>query len=130
MHSLKICKQYLNAINERKLDVIMELFKPDGIVSSPLCGTMSVRAFHERLFEKQPKTITRIQNIFATVNSVSGLALHFSHTWLLDNGKSIEIDGIDIFEFTPDGTRFAKLTIVFDPTALRTHLNDSQLALV
>lgn len=119
LQQLKLCKQYLSAISERDMEQILSLFQPGALVSSPLSGTTDVEAFHRRLFQDIDRSIPRIKHIFATVNDLSAVALHFSHTWILKNGEVVEFDGINIFEVTEDGSRFSKLTIMYDSAPLR-----------
>ena len=127
MHSLKLCQQYFVAVNERNLERIGALFAPDATVLSPIIsGALNVRDFHQRLFEDMQHTLTKIKTVFGSVNSVASIALHFSHTWTLADGKVVNFDGVNIFELTPDGTRFTKLTIICDTTSVRPHLAESQ----
>jgi hypothetical protein len=127
MHSLKLCQKYLAAVNERNLDQIASFFAPGATVISPIITeAMNAWEFHTRLFEDMQHTVTKTKAVFASVNSVSSIALYFSHTWILNNGTSLNFDGVNIFDLTPDGTQFTKLTIICDTAAIRPHLAEMQ----
>jgi ketosteroid isomerase-like protein len=128
MHSLKLCKQYLSFVNNGDLAGVLSLFTPNAVVVSPLSGTMAIEPFHQKLFADVKQSRTSVKNIFATVNDVSSVALHFAHAWLLANGGLFEFEGINVFELSEDGRKFSKLTIIYDSAPLRHRLGEEAVA--
>jgi amino acid permease len=119
MHALKLCKQYLAYFNNGDLTGVLSLFASNAAVTSPLSGTLGVEEFHQKLFANVKQSRTSIKDIFATVNDISAIALHFSHTWLMANGNQFEFEGVNVFELNENGKLFSKLTLIYDSAPLR-----------
>jgi hypothetical protein len=128
MHSLKLCKQYLNAVLANDLAEALSLFVAGAQVVAPLSGNTSAEAFHQKLFNDVRTSNIRIKNIFGAVNSMSSVALHFSHSWELEDGGSLDFEGINVFDLSEDGTKFTKLTILYDSAPIRQRLSESRHA--
>jgi len=116
MEYLRLCKQYLAAINASSLPLVLSLFEsPDVTVRSPLYGQMPAGAYYRMLFADTRHAIIRIRHVYEALADAPSIALHFSYTWINSNGHTVEFDGVDVFELTADHTRFTKLTIIYDP---------------
>jgi SnoaL-like domain len=124
MQAIALCKQYQSCVANGDLSGVLSLFTADALVVAPLDGTMGVEEFHRQFFARVRRSRTRVLNIFSTVDDLSAVALHFSHSWLLANGGSIDFEGVNIFELDAASRRFAKLAILYDSTPLRRHLTE------
>src|SRR4051794_28322617 len=100
MHSLKICKQYLSFVDNGDLPGVLSLFTSNAVVVSPMSGTTTIASFHQKFFADVKQSRTNIKNIFATVNDVSSVALHLTHTLLLANGTLLEFEGVNVFNMS------------------------------
>lgn len=125
MTTEQLCTQYLDALNAGDLDQVLSLFAPDGVIVSPLYGTMAVEAFYRDLFADTNRSVTTLLNIFDKAKSATAVALHFRYSWTLKSGKVVEFECVDVFELTPDRSKFAKLTIIYDTAPLRADFNES-----
>lgn len=117
MEYLTLCKQYLKAINAGSVPLALSLFEsPEAIVRSPTYGQMTAGKYYRILFSDTRDAIIRIKHVYEALSDAPSIALHFSYTCITSNGHTVEFDGVDVFELTPDHTRFTKLTIIYDPT--------------
>ncbi len=124
-----LCQQYLAALNAASLEKVLSLFAADAIVSSPLYGEMPVRRFYQDLFADTAQSQTKLLNIFDSSDNKAVVALHFNYTWTLQSGKIVDFECVDVFELAQDGTRFTKLTIIYDTHLIRdTHAHSQQLS--
>ncbi|RJF95362.1 nuclear transport factor 2 family protein [Noviherbaspirillum saxi] len=115
MEYLTLCRRYLAAINARSLPAVLSLFAtPDTVVRSPLYGQMTVDAYYRILFADTRRSIIRIRHVFKALTDTPSIALHFNYTWIMKNGRTVEFDGVDVFELTDDHSKFTRLTIIYD----------------
>ena len=122
----KLCKEYLQALNEGNLNNVLNLFTSDGVVVSPLYGEMSATQFYTDLFKDTNQSDTMLRNIFTTSMDETSVALHFQYKWTLKNEKIVEFECVDVFEITEDKTQFKKLKIIYDTAPLREDFNKSK----
>lgn len=127
MGAENLCKAYLAALNEGDLGKVLSLFTPDGVVVSPLYGTVAVEPFYRGLFADTSRSLTRLQHVFEAREG-NAVALHFHYTWTLKSGKVVEFECVDVFELAPARDRFAKLTIIYDTAPLRVDFEASHAA--
>ena len=124
--SKKLCKQYLDALNEGNLERILSLFDPDAVVVSPLYGEILATTFYTDLFADTNRSETKLLNIFDSVSGNSSVALHFHYSWTLKNGKVVDFECVDIIEIKPDTKKIIKLKIIYDTAPLRADFNESK----
>lgn len=128
MHSIELCRRYQDALAQKDLSAVIELFTPDATVQAPITGTMGIEAFHTHLFTGSSLAIARLKHVFEGIGTPEKTALQFTYTWVFSDGSVEVMDGVSIFEIADgDNTKFKSLTIVYDPTNLRRHLNDGQI---
>ena len=87
----KLCKEYLQALNDGNLNNILNLFTTDGVVISPLYGEMSANKFYTDLFKDTNQSDTRLLNIFISSMDDTSAALHFQYKWTLKRQKNSRI---------------------------------------
>lgn len=114
-----LCKTYLDALNRADLDAVRALFAPGAQIVSPLYGTRPAHDFYADLFADTAASQTTLLNIFDQSASGRSVALHFRYVWTLSTGKVVTFDCVDVFDLTPDGQRFAGMTILYDTAPLR-----------
>lgn len=122
----KLCKEYLQALNDGNLNNILNLFTTDGVVISPLYGEMSANKFYTDLFKDTNQSDTRLLNIFISSMDDTSAALHFQYKWTLKSRKIVEFECVDVFEITEDKKQFKKLKIIYDTAPIRDDFNESK----
>lgn len=130
MYGFELCRKYQEAINRGDLEQTMALFTEEAIVNAPLTGQSTALKFHEWLLGTTRETITRLRRVFQSLDNSGALAMQLHYTWVLSNGKTLEFDGMMIFEFSEDQMSICKLTIIYDTAPIRTHVSQSALAAV
>ena len=123
----KLCKEYLQALNEGNLNNVLNLFTSDGVVISPLYGEMSAKQFYTDLFKDTNQSDTKLRNIFISNMDETSVALHFQYKWTLKSGKIVEFECVDVFEITEDKTQFKRLKIIYDTSPLREDFNEIKI---
>lgn len=120
-----ICNKYLSALNEGDVDKVLGLFTENASVVSPLYGTMLARDFYRELLSDTSNSKTTLLNIFEKTERNSSIALHFHYEWTLKSGKVVEFECVDVFNLSPCGEKFKKLTIIYDTFPLRDDFNET-----
>jgi len=105
------------------LDAVFELFDQNAIVVFLLYGEVNAKVSYTALFEDTNRSDTKLIEIFFSSNKDTSIALHFKYQWTLKSKMVVEFDCVDIFELTPDKTRFIKLTIIYDTSPFRNEFN-------
>ena len=123
----KLCREYLQALNEGNLNNVLNLFTSDGVVISPLYGEMSAKQFYTDLFKDTNQSDTKLRNIFISNMDETSVALHFQYKWTLKSGKIVEFECVDVFEITEDKTQFKRLKIIYDTSPLREDFNEIKI---
>ncbi|MGC8492697.1 MAG: nuclear transport factor 2 family protein [Syntrophobacteraceae bacterium] len=124
MNPVELCNQYLSALNAGDLQKVLSLFDSKAMVVSPLYGLVEAQRFYRELFEDTNRSKTTLQHVFEAENTPS-VALHFHYSWTLKSGKVVDFECVDVIELTPDGKKFAKLTIIYDTAPLRADFAES-----
>jgi ketosteroid isomerase-like protein len=108
-----VIKLYLQALENGSYDDIVSLFAEDGMVISPLYGTVKAFDFYRDLFKDTAKSKITLLDIFTSKSSEYVGAAHFRYEWTLKNGDIVSFECVDIFEFSEDG-KIKKLKIIYD----------------
>lgn len=116
MHSLELCKIYLAALSRGDLAGVLALFAPDATVSSPVYGSLDAKSYYERLIADtdSERTISRLLNVFEALKERPSIGLHFHYTWVRKNGRTVEFEGFNIYDMTPDRRKFIHVNIIYD----------------
>jgi len=120
-----LCKDYLAALNEGSVEKVLSLFAPDAVVESPLYGIKPATSFYHELFADTTNSKTTLLHVFNNTSDNSSLALHFQYQWTLKSGKLVEFECVDVFEISPAGDKFTKLTIIYDTAPIRDDFNET-----
>lgn len=107
MNYQKLVDTYTRALESNNYPMIVDLFKDDAIIDSPLLGHKHVRDFYQELFEKiQYKAVT-LNQLFARTFNPLCFAAHL-HLETIKPARTIEC--IDIFTVNEQG-KITKLVI-------------------
>ena len=126
MDTQQLCERYLAALNNANLDTVLSLFDPDGTVVSPLYGTLPVGQFFSGLFADTGRSETTLVNVFESITERLAVTLQFKYRWTLKSGAVVSFDCADVFDLTPDRSRFRRLTILYDTAPLRAEFEASR----
>ncbi|MEM7696455.1 MAG: nuclear transport factor 2 family protein [Pseudomonadota bacterium] len=115
MDAETLAERYLAALEAASLPDIAALFTADGVVVSPLYGTMPAADFYAALFADTNRSDTTLLRVLTGPDGSA--ALHFRYRWTLSGGKVVTFEVVDIVEL--EAGRIAKLTILYDTAPLR-----------
>lgn len=115
----ELCETYLKALNTGDLVQITTLFEANGIVVSPLYGTLPIKDFFTGLFNDTSQSVTTFKDLYLSERNRPFVALEFHYQWTLKSGKTVEFSCVDVFELNPARNKFIKLTIIYDTAPLR-----------
>jgi len=112
-------KSYFQFLTNKKVEELIKLFAPDGIVSSPLYGKVAALSFYHQLFEDTKELRVMIKNLFFSRDNPRIVAAHFLFDWTLKNGLSLEaVECVNIFEFSQSDL-ISLLRIIYDSSKTR-----------
>lgn len=127
MYGYELCRRYKRALGGQDLEAVLALFTDDAEVRAPITGALPARVFHQRLFARGRGAIARLVNVFDSLGDPTTVALQFSYTWILRNGEVLEIDGITVFDIDLVLQKIARMTVIYDPTELRSRLHEDDI---
>ncbi len=110
MTKSEIAKLYIQHLENGEIEKVIELFSKEGIVHSPLYGSMSAKDFYVALKEDTTDSKLKFKGVFEEPNS-NRLALYFNYIWTLQSGKKVDFDVVDINVFN-DKNKIAELKII------------------
>lgn len=113
-----IIQNYLQALEAGSADEIIKLFANDGIVHSPLYGSMPMKDFYKDLFSDTRQSTITLLNIFNSLTNERVYAAHFRYEWILVNGSRTNFECVDIFQFNEEG-KITEMTIIYDTNKTR-----------
>ena len=117
-----IAQKYIQYLEAAELPSLVGLFSEDGIVLSPIYGTLAAKEFYAALKEDTSQSRLTIKGIFeeATTGQV---ALYFQYEWTLQHGRQVTFDAVDILTF--DATnKITNLKIIYDTVQARTWVEE------
>jgi hypothetical protein len=126
MEIKEICEAYLQALNQSDLSQLETLFEENGIVVSPLYGTLPFKEFFKGLFKDTSQSVTTFKDLYLSASDRPVVALEFHFEWTLNSGKTVEFSCIDLFELNSAKDKFTKLTIIYDTSPLRSDFYESK----
>lgn len=107
-----VAKQYLHHLERGAMQQVIDLFSEDGVVHSPIYGTLPAKTFYNLLSDDTQESKLELKDIFETPNS-NKLALYFNYAWTLKNGDLVNFAVVDIIEFN-DQHKITDLKIIYD----------------
>src|SRR5215207_8817877 len=113
---MELIDEYLAALEVGDAERVLALFAPDGIVHSPLYGSVPARQFYPKLFADTAESRLTLRRVFR--DDRDAVAFWFDFAWVLADGTSALFTVVDIAELTEDGL-IASLHIVYDTAPIR-----------
>lgn len=113
----QFAKDYLHLLESDNHNSLIQLFTKNGVVSSPIYGTLPAGEFYKGLMGDTNASKLRLDGVFAEENSNRIIVL-FDYDWTLKNGTNVVFKVSDVFEFDDQG-KVEKLTIIYDTVLSR-----------
>jgi hypothetical protein len=113
-----IIEIYLKGLETGNTETITDLFSENGIIHSPLYGTLPVKKFYKDLFADTAKSVITLLNIFESSTNSNIAAAHFKYHWTLKDGTETNFEAVDIFNFNTQG-KIEEMTIIYDTAKTR-----------
>ncbi|WP_108804046.1 nuclear transport factor 2 family protein [Aquimarina sp. Aq107] len=108
----EVAKRYLFLLEKGDVPKVVDLFTDDGIVVSPLYGTLSAAKFYKDLSEDTNSSKLHLDGIFLEKDT-NRLSLLFDYEWILKNNEKVNFKVVDILDLSEDN-KIQKLTIIYD----------------
>ncbi|MFD2562542.1 nuclear transport factor 2 family protein [Aquimarina rubra] len=113
----EVAKKYLSFLEKGEMDKVISLFTADGVVVSPLYGTLPAIEFYRKLSEDTSSSRLHFDGLFFEKNT-NRVSLLFDYVWTLKNNKKVKFKVVDILELTSEN-KIQKLTIIYDTVLSR-----------
>jgi hypothetical protein len=113
---MELIDEYLAALEVGDAERVLALFASDGIVHSPLYGSVPARQFYPTLFADTAEAKLTLRRVFR--DDREAVAFWFDFAWVLADGTPAPFTVVDIAELTEDGL-IADLRIIYDTSPIR-----------
>jgi len=113
----EVAQKYLSFLEKGEMHNVIDLFVDEGIVESPLYGTLPATEFYNSLAEDTTSSQLHFDGLFFEKNT-NRASLLFDYTWTLKNNKTVEFKVVDVLEFTSEN-KIKKLSIIYDTVIAR-----------
>lgn len=124
---LDTVRAYLRHLHASDTAGLISTFEDDGVVHSPLLGSMKARDFFPMLSQASSQSVITLIDLFASVQAADDLvrvAAHFRYDWTLSDGRLVDFTCVDVFGFRPGSDRIDSMHIVYDTHPLREKVGD------
>lgn len=115
----ELCRNYLAAIENGNLEVLLCNFTNDAMATSPIYGEQPVRDFYSHVLRITSDRSMVLKTIFIGASDPSRAAMHIAYTRTVGKGQPATIEGVDVFELTEDLSKFTSVTIIYDTAPVR-----------
>ena len=111
---------YLRALSTANAGLAVSLFADDGIVHSPLYGSLPAGAFYPALFEDTSQANLTLKSVMSGEDQIgqTTVSFWFHFDWRLPSGAAAPFDVMDVATLAPDG-RIKDLHIIYDTVDVR-----------
>lgn len=117
MTKKELTKKYLEYLENGEIDQVIQLFTEDGIVVSPIYGTMVAKEFYYALAADTKASKLNVDGFFVEENS-KRVSILFDYYWTLKSDEIIKFKVVDVIELTSEN-KIEKLTIIYDTVNVR-----------
>lgn len=118
MHSkTEVSKQYIQFLESTDLPALSNLFSEEGMIVSPIYGTLPAREFYNILAKDTTQSKLTINGIFEEP-ATGDIALYFQYDWTLQHGRQVTFDVVDILTFDEEN-KITSLKIIYDTVKAR-----------
>jgi hypothetical protein len=115
---INILEAYLKGLEAGDAEMIINLFSRDGVIHSPLYGSLPAKDFYKDLFDDTTQSIITVLNFFQSTTNSNTAAAHFKYEWTLKNGAKTNFEAVDVFNFDEHG-KIKEMTIIYDTAQTR-----------
>ncbi len=113
MNIKEITTLYLEALRKGNMKALSNLFSENGVVISPVYGTMPALLFYETLFKDTKESQLTLLGVFQDIEAKRSFAIHFTYQWTLANGNKVVFDVVDVVKLN-DEDKIIELKIIYD----------------
>ncbi|OUR90857.1 hypothetical protein A9Q87_12985 [Flavobacteriales bacterium 34_180_T64] len=117
MTKKEIALKYLEFLENGNIMEVVNLFREDAIIDSPIYGIMNVKAFYQELNSDTTNSELKFLGLFED-NDTHHIALYFNYKWTLKNHQNVEFDVVDVIEFDTVN-KISRLKIIYDTVTAR-----------
>jgi SnoaL-like domain len=121
----ELCRSYLTAMESGDLEALLANVADDATATSPISGKQPVRDFYSYVMRVTSDRAMELRTIFIGTSDPTRAAIHIVYTLTVGSGKPVTIEGVDVFELTGDGIKFASVTIIYDTAPVRSDFDRS-----
>ena len=114
-----LCRSYVTHLESGNLEALLANFADDATATSPIFGTLPARDFYTYVLREITDRSIELKTIFVGASDPSRVAIHIAYTRTAKGGRPATLEGVDVFELTGDGNRFAAVTIIYDTAPVR-----------
>ena len=114
-----LCRNYVAAMESNDLQALLANFTDDATATSPISGKQPARDFYSYVMRITSGRSMALKTIFVGASDPSRAAVHVAYTRTVGDGKPATIEGVDVFELSEDGSKFAAVTIIYDTAPVR-----------
>lgn len=111
---------YLEALETGDLNSLTDLFATEATVRSPLYGEQPAPVFFRQLLADTDHSVITPLRLFYEEAERSGAA-HFLYEWILNDGRHVAFEVVDLFRFD-DAGKIEELRIIYDTAETRAAL--------
>ncbi|KAA1245051.1 nuclear transport factor 2 family protein [Aquimarina sp. RZ0] len=122
----EVARSYLSFLEQGKVKEIVTLFTKEGIVISPVYGTLPASEFYETLADDTSSSELTFDGLFYEKES-DRISLLFDYIWRLKKGNIVKFKVVDILEMTSEN-KIKKLTIIYDTVHSREEIKKLRAA--
>lgn len=121
----RMVREYLASLEAADADRVIALFAPDGIVESPLYGTMPAAEFYPALFADTARSrLTLRATMTGSAEGRTVVSFWFDFDWTLSTGEPAPFTVVDVAELDEQGL-IERLHIVYDTHPIRDAFNEA-----
>lgn len=111
---------YLRALAAGDAELAVSMFASDGLVRSPLYGSLPAAQFYALLFEDTGSAALTLRSVMRGVDAdgYTVVSFWFHFDWRLPDGTPAPFDVVDVARLDNDG-RVVELNIIYDTVDVR-----------
>lgn len=123
MEHERLVTNYLEGLAAGDAEGVVSLFATDGVVHSPLYGSLPARNFYPALFaDTKESRLTLRTTMAGALNGRPVISFWFDFAWTLASGEPAPFTVVDVAELDEDG-HIVDLHIVYDTALIREAFN-------
>lgn len=115
----KVITQFFSETEKGQFENVLKFYSPNAMIHSPLYGSQEYTRFYKGLIADTKSMKVKVKNIFEDAEHSNLVASLQDFTWILKNGESITVEGVNIFEFTPNTEKIKSIKFIYDTSKVR-----------